>query len=291
VPLLSYNLTYQVIGIGDCNESYSEAPISEALSARRTSYEIANLTPWRTYRLFLVAINVAGGGNGAQEVFASADTSKGLEPRHLPCNDLVSIAPTGTVMGVAASNVEARSVTYEWDEMECGERGGVLLYYQVLVWRQEGANQITEANVDVRTGRSHTIKGLVPYTQYGMKVRYVNRVGAGPYSQNLYITTAQDGKKILLLGWGKALPFIIVVPPAPTSLTITEKTDKGIVIAWNAPSPTHGVIVQYKILYVSASDPQVENSIVQDAQSTANSRNITNLAPYTQYTFQASTEQ
>lgn len=39
-----------------------------------------------------------------------------------------------------------------------------------------------------------TVTGLQPYTDYSVRVRYVNKIGAGNYGAEVVFRTAQDGK-------------------------------------------------------------------------------------------------
>ena len=73
VPLVAYNLTYQVIGVGDCNDTYQEAVVSQSLDASLTSYRVEDVEPWRTYRVTLSATNVAGEGSITEEIIASKE--------------------------------------------------------------------------------------------------------------------------------------------------------------------------------------------------------------------------
>ena len=76
VPLAAYNLTYQIVGIGDCNDTYREDAVSEVLDARMSSYELHDVEPWRMYHVALVAANVAGEGEGNEERIMSGEVSK-----------------------------------------------------------------------------------------------------------------------------------------------------------------------------------------------------------------------
>ena len=76
------------------------------------------------------------------------------------------------------------------------------------------------------------------------------------------------------------------MPPAPEQVRVEGRTDVSIMVTWDPPSPPHGILREYRVIFTSAADPQVENSIVQEALLDGNSRNVTNLLSFTEYTFQ-----
>ena len=69
--VLGYNLTYQVIGIGDCNSTYRGEETLVTLPREIRRYVLSSLVPWRLYRLVATAGNIAGGGAAVEEEFFS----------------------------------------------------------------------------------------------------------------------------------------------------------------------------------------------------------------------------
>ena len=63
VAVLGYVLTYRVIGIGDCNTTYSTPPTTlPQLPDVVGTFSLTDLTPWTKYRISLAAVNIAGSG-------------------------------------------------------------------------------------------------------------------------------------------------------------------------------------------------------------------------------------
>ena len=80
--------------------------------------------------------------------------------------------------------------------------------------------------------------------------------------------------------------LLYLVPDGPpVNITITEVTPYSVTLQWNPPTPDkqNGVIVSYVINVMT--DDQVQRMVVQsnDSQQT-----ISNLTPYTTYTFSIS---
>ena len=98
--------------------------------------------------------------------------------------------PGGNVSNLASDNTQNTSVTISWTSVPCAQRGGVLVRYDVMVklYNDSGLKQMLSTNAT-----SVVIEHLTPFTSYVVAVRYVNSVGAGPYGEELHITTAQGG--------------------------------------------------------------------------------------------------
>jgi len=63
VAVLGYVVTYRVVGIGDCNDTYTTPPTTlPQLSDHVDSYSLTGLTTWLKYRITVVALNIAGSG-------------------------------------------------------------------------------------------------------------------------------------------------------------------------------------------------------------------------------------
>ena len=82
------------------------------------------------------------------------------------------------------------------------------------------------------------------------------------------------------------VPLLYLVPDGPpVNITITEVTPYSVTLQWDPPTPDkqNGVIVSY-VINVMTGD-QVQRMVVQsnDSQQT-----ISNLTPYTTYTFSIS---
>ena len=87
-------------------------------------------------------------------------------------------------MIVMSPTVSSKSITVNWNEIPCIQRNGMIIRYEV---------EFGPSREGTISGRSFTANGLTPFTNYTFKVRGVNSVGSGPYSNLTIITTAEEG--------------------------------------------------------------------------------------------------
>ena len=87
--------------------------------------------------------------------------------------------------------VNSTSVNFDWRQINCIERNGVIIDYTVVFQEQGGAVIPGEVNVMDTT---FTASGLTPHTNYIFRVAGVNSNGTGPYSNDITVLTAEDGK-------------------------------------------------------------------------------------------------
>lgn len=152
-PISEYRLECAVNDHDDCyNICYQGV---------QTSAEVRNLNPFTTYYFKVCASN----GTGTSPFSETASLSTPAAP------------PNATVI---QSHEETSSVVYlSWSEPE--HNGSPILYYKI----EYADNTIsTEANV-----LEWTVEDLCPETTYRFKIQAVNRVGAGPYSNTLRVST------------------------------------------------------------------------------------------------------
>ena len=98
-------------------------------------------------------------------------------------------APTGSPRNVNYT-VTSTSVNFDWRQIDCIERNGVITNYTVVFQEQGGAVISGEVNAMDRT---FTASGLTPHTNYVFRVAGVNSIGTGPYTNGTMFTTKEDG--------------------------------------------------------------------------------------------------
>lgn len=127
----------------------------------QTFAEVRNLNPFTTYYFKVCSSNSAG--TSPFSPIASISTP--------------AAAPNAPVI---QTHEETSSIVYlAWSEPE--HNGSPILYYKI-----EYADQTITTDTDVL---EWTIEDLSPETTYRFKIQAVNRVGAGPYSNTLRVTT------------------------------------------------------------------------------------------------------
>ena len=98
-------------------------------------------------------------------------------------------APTGVPRNLTYA-ITSRYTIFNWRQIECIERNGVITNYTVVFQEQGGAVIPGEVNVMDRT---FTASGLTPHTNYIFRVAGVNSNGMGPYSKAIMVMTEEDG--------------------------------------------------------------------------------------------------
>ena len=78
------------------------------------------------------------------------------------------------------------------------EQNGRLLSYTLEYSISGSPDAVQEISVPVDSSgggnQERVVEGLQPYTTYQFRVRAVNEVGEGPFSNPVVITTLEDGK-------------------------------------------------------------------------------------------------
>jgi hypothetical protein len=85
--------------------------------------------------------------------------------------------------------VTSTTVNTAWDDVICIDRGGVLTSYDIFVKVDDVTLQLLTSDK-----QEMLVTGLTPYSDYIIRVRYVNSVGDGPLSEAFVVQTLQDGK-------------------------------------------------------------------------------------------------
>eukprot|EP00731_Ephydatia_muelleri_P018844 Em0011g884a len=149
------------------------------------------------------------------------------------------------------------SVTISWGEVPCQDQNSVIVEYRVLY----GAVTSGVGGTVATSGRTLTVNGLSPYTNYSIEVSAVNSDGAmGPYSSPLFVLTHQS-------------------TPGPVGgYQAFNKTFTTITLTWQPPPVPNGVIIMYQVTYSI-------NGVVNTYNTTTPPVTITELVPRTTYTF------
>ena len=97
------------------------------------------------------------------------------------------IVPGSSVTNIIATAVNSSTITLSWDEVVEGDRNGVITEYDVCV---EGAGGVCDSVVTVYAPNTQVrISGLTSETEYSLRIRAYTSAGAGPYSQQVFVTT------------------------------------------------------------------------------------------------------
>ncbi|ULU01581.1 hypothetical protein L3Y34_001716 [Caenorhabditis briggsae] len=135
---------------------------------------------------------------------------------------------------------------------------------------------------DNSTGHNPTerlnLDQLIPYTQYQIRVRAINKEGEGPFGEWVPFTTQSTN------------------PPAPTDLQEEATFPHAIEISWLPPTPPHGNVDFYKVRYTPTGEAnyreiRVETDRLECSDSNKKDRlcyRLSDLDPEQEYDIQVS---
>ena len=120
-----------------------------------------------------------------------------LNTLSLPLN-LSHAAPEGAPRELTANSTGPTTVALSWQAPHTDEHNGRLLSYTLEYSISESPDTAQEISVPVDSSeggdQQRVVEGLQPHTTYQFRVRAVNEVGAGPFSNPVVIITQEDGK-------------------------------------------------------------------------------------------------
>ncbi|KAL5477126.1 hypothetical protein EMCRGX_G023872 [Ephydatia muelleri] len=214
---------------------------------------VDSLRPYTTYLFRVAAMTVVERGPYSGNVTV------------LTKEDVPSCAPN-----VVSLKFSPRSIQLNLNAPLFNCWNGLLTQYLVQITENNTGNILTKNfSIDpLRPNLPLNVTSLHPYYTYECVVAVATVVGPGPFSVAMSGRTNED-----------------VPDGPPVNITITKVTPYSVTLQWDPPTPDkqNGVIVSY-VINVMTSD-QVQRMVVQ---SNASQQTISNLTPYTTYTFRIS---
>ena len=156
-----------------------------------TQYTITGLQEFSVYTLTITASIGVGSSPPASVLVntSSAGESDGLITRWSTPFPSLPTAPSAPPNNLAEATKTSTNVTISWGEVPCQDQNSVIGEYRVLY----GAVTSGVGGTVTTSGRTLTMNGLSPYTNYSIEVSSVNSDGAmGPYSSPLFVVTDQS---------------------------------------------------------------------------------------------------
>eukprot|EP00731_Ephydatia_muelleri_P018888 Em0011g928a len=207
-----------------------------------TQYTITGLQEFSAYILTITASIGVGSSPPASVLVNTSSAAPSAPP-----NNLTQVTKTSS------------TVTISWGEVPCQDQNSVIVEYRVLYGAVTSGVGGTVANT---SGRTLTVNGLSPYTNYSIEVSAVNSDRAmGPYCSLLFVVTDQS-----------------TAPGPVTGLQAFNKTFTTITLTWQPPPVPNGVIIMYQVTYST-------NGVVNTYNTTTPPVTVTGLVPRTTYTF------
>ena len=143
---------------------------------------VGNATQYSAYTLTITASIGVGSSLPASVLVntSSASESDDFITRWLTPFPSLRTAPSAPPNNLTEATKTSSSMTISWGEVPCWDQNSVIVEYRVLYGAVTSGVGGTVANT---TGRTLTVNGLSPYTNYSIEVSAVNSDGAmGPYS-------------------------------------------------------------------------------------------------------------
>ena len=105
--------------------------------------------------------------------------------------------PDGAPRELTANSTGPTKVALSWQAPLTEEHNGRLLSYKLEYSISGSSDAAQEISVPVDSSgegnQERVVEGLQPYTTYQFRVRAVNEVGEGPFSNPVVIITPEDG--------------------------------------------------------------------------------------------------
>ena len=155
-----------------------------------TQYTITGLQEFSAYTITIIASIGVGSSPPASVLVntSSAGESDDDITRWLTPFPSLPTAPSSPPNNLTEVRKTSSSVTISWGEVPCQDQNSVIVEYRVLY----GAVTSGVGGTVATSGRTLTVNGLSPYTNYSIEVSAINSDGAmGPYSSPLFVVTGK----------------------------------------------------------------------------------------------------
>lgn len=105
------------------------------------------------------------------------------------------LVPASSPDMIGTNNISSRAIQVFWDEVPAIDQNGLITMYEVEFNQTTFHNVSMSDSVIVQSSLLMAeLTELEEYVEYSIRVRAYTRVGAGPYSDVVNVTTSQDGK-------------------------------------------------------------------------------------------------
>ncbi|CAG9530835.1 unnamed protein product [Cercopithifilaria johnstoni] len=139
--------------------------------------------------------------------------------------------PSAPPLNLQLSYALERSISFQWEQVECSQRHGHIVNYEYEIQGQDDWAKL-ERQIANTTDTKINIEGLTPFTKYIMRVKAYNSIGGGPNTENLDAMTAKAD-----------------APLPPQDLVVAQEGTDYFMISWLPPYPPYGPHDKYKIRY------------------------------------------
>ena len=156
--------------------------------------------------------------------------------------------------------------------------------YKVL-YRFSGSPDVWSA-VFITASLTITVRDLIPFTTYEIKIAAGNEYGYGPNSSIIKVQTTEAGTWRSIKCVCKCIFFCFVEPGPPQNVSAVPLSSHSVSVSWLQPTTRHGDIAKYKIYYRISSKTKREaanNEVFANVSVSETTANLTDLSPFTLY--------
>jgi len=237
-PLLEYR-----IDLTDASSSYN---VNRSVEAGRNAVLLQDLRPFTTYQVQVSTINSAGIG----------------PPSPLLPFQTLEEAPSGSPKYVLAESKSSRSILVSWLAPSEDTWNGRLVTFQIQCKEQNGAKTILKSVASslhqrdpVSIRHQVLMERLRPATLYVFTVRAVNRIGSGPQSESISLTTPD------------AAPS-----GSPLDVGCVTLSSDAVQVTWASPTSTehNGFLQGFRIFYRLEASAQLSDSFRRESKRVGN---------------------
>ncbi|XP_022101739.1 receptor-type tyrosine-protein phosphatase F-like [Acanthaster planci] len=219
-PVDFYQVSYSLLDKFQCDHDENREQVVAA-NTTVMNYTITGLLPYSTYKLYVRTHNEAGFSysDGRIGVFYTAQR-----------------APTDAPIRVTVESRTKNWLHFSFARADCSEGSwsSRLIDYR---YRLDNVDNTSQPVVNDYIGTYVRFENLIPYTRYSFRVQMRTEAGNGPFSTPVEARTSED------------------VPGPPASLTVTNKTETTLDVAWETPTTPNGVILNYTVQYKAIEKP------------------------------------
>ncbi|GFQ99834.1 phosphatidylinositol phosphatase PTPRQ [Trichonephila clavata] len=228
-PIVNYSVRWT-----NLNNNVTTSSVS-----KDTIYVISDLKPYTNHSVKVRAATAAGFGEWTEEMIFRTDIGVPYQPKE-----------------VKELRITDTSIYLTWKEPQ--PLVGYVIHY-IVEWTDIATNESKSEKVE-SLYLYHTIKSLLPYTKYLIRVSAETEAGLGEWSDAIEVQTLSG------------------VPSAPQNIQQSKATNLTICVKWDEPTPFVGPILSYTVSWKCSVD--VRN---HTESANASSYCISSLQPYTVY--------
>lgn len=87
----------------------------------------------------------------------------------------------------------SRSIRLTWDPPPVQDRNGIILMYTIFIVTEDGVTM----EITVTDTSANIVNGIRPFSTYTISISASTRLGQGPLTAPIFLTTPEDGELLV----------------------------------------------------------------------------------------------